>query len=52
MQPPVLVEKTDISMTISWTQIADEEAGNSPIISYKLLWDDATGSTDIVLAQT
>ena len=45
MNPPVLVSRTIDSITIQWAALIGTNTGNSPIISYDLRWDSASGQT-------
>jgi len=44
----VVTQKED-QISLSWTSLVDPNTGNSPILSYNLIFDDATGTVNIPL---
>ena len=42
--PPTLVSQSDVSITIQWTDNVLADTGGSPVIDYKIYWDNAEGA--------
>ena len=43
---PAMVSQSDVSITIQWTDNALVDTGGSPVIDYKVYWDNAEGTGD------
>jgi hypothetical protein len=50
MSTPVLVSKTETTINLSWTALTSPANGNSPVTSYNIYWDNASGTVNINLA--
>jgi hypothetical protein len=46
-------QTTETQVEVNWLALSSEaEIGNSPILSYQLVWDKATGTANIVASNT
>jgi len=46
-------QTTETQVEVNWLALSSEaEIGNSPILSYQLVWDKATGTANIVASST
>jgi len=45
MAAPTIVDHTDTTITVQWLALNGVNTGNSPILSYNLYWDNASGAT-------
>ncbi len=44
-----VVSKTESEIVVSWTALTGMQTGNSAILGYALFFDNATGTTDILV---
>lgn len=44
MAAPTIVLHTDTTIQVRWVELTGVQTGNSPILSYNLYWDNASGS--------
>lgn len=49
MSKPTLVFGTDYTVQVEWLPLTDPATGNSPVVSYNLVWDNGSGATTISL---
>jgi hypothetical protein len=47
-----VVSKTESQIVLSWSTLTEVQTGNSPIVSYTLYFDNATGTPNIQLANS
>jgi hypothetical protein len=45
MAAPTIVLQTDTTIQVKWVELSGAQTGNSPILSYNLYWDNASGSS-------
>jgi len=45
MAAPTIVLQTDTTIKVKWVELIGTQTGNSPILSYNLYWDNASGTT-------
>lgn len=49
MGPLTVVEKNEVEVTLSWSQLTGSNTGDKEILAYNLYWDDNTGTPNIKL---